>query len=475
MDRCDSSRQPSSAAAAAIDRSDDAAGFPPGFSWGASTSAYQVEGAFDADGRGESIWDRFSHAPGATRAGDTGDVACDSYHRYAEDVALLQRLNLNAYRFSISWPRIQPLGEGAANSRGIAYYDRLVDALLAAGIRPMATLYHWDLPQALEERGGWPERDTAQRFADYASIVANALADRVGRWLILNEPMTFTGAGYWYGVHAPGRKDPAAFLRATHTVNLAQGNAFRALKAIDPKLQIGSAFDAAPMFPASASYPDVAAAERWHRFQNLWFIHPALHGCYPAGVLTADRQEDLLGWRAGDEAIVRAPLDFLGLNYYSPSLVSHAPQGNGLPGLNVEVDWAKAPGSNDTTDIGWDVSPSGLYHIVMRIAHETGNLPLEITENGAAYDVGPGADGEIHDTQRITYLRAHLCELARAIRDGAPVRGYHCWSLLDNFEWARGYSQRFGLVHVDFAQGQRRTIKDSGHWYARVAAANRVA
>jgi beta-glucosidase len=452
--------------------------FPAGFLWGAATSAYQIEGAVGADGRGESIWDRFAHTPGATAGGETGDVACDSYLRYAEDAALLKRLNLASYRFSISWPRIQPDGRGPANARGIAHYDRLVDSLLDAGIRPLATLYHWDLPQALEDSGGWPNRDTALRFVDYVSTIATALADRVADWLVFNEPKTFTGSGYWQGVHAPGRKDPLAYLKATHTVNLAQGAAFRALKAIDVKLKVGSAFDVAPMFPASPSYADLAACERWHRFQNLWFIHPALHGYYPAGVLPADRHEDLLGWQTGDEEIVRAPLDFLGLNYYTPSLVSHSPVGNGIPGARVKVEWAKGPGTDDMspemTDSGWAVYPSGFYDIVMRMAHETGNLPIEITENGAAYNIGPDASGKVRDTQRITYLREHLRALARAIHDGAPVRSYHCWSLLDNFEWARGYSERFGLVHVDFANGQRRTIKESGYWLADVAAANRV-
>jgi beta-glucosidase len=448
--------------------------FPSGFLWGAASSAYQVEGACDADGRGESIWDRFSHTPGATLDGDTGDVACDSYHRYVEDVALLQRFNLESYRFSIAWPRIQPDGHGPVNARGIGYYDRLVDALLDAGIRPLATLYHWDLPQALEDQGGWPNRDIAQRFADYVAQVAPALADRVDHWLIFNEPKTFTSAGYWHGVHAPGRRDPLAYLKATHTVNLAQGSAFRALKAARAGLQVSSAFDVAPMFPASQSYADLAAAERWHRFQNLWFLYPALHGRYPAGVLPADQQDAMLGWRPGDEELVRAPLDFLGLNYYTPSIVSHAPEGNGVPGLRVKAQWAKAPGSNAVTDIGWDVYPSGFHDIVTRMAFEAGNLPIEITENGVADNAVPGPDGRVHDSARISFLRDHLRELARAIRDGAPVRAYHCWSLLDNFEWARGYSQRFGLVHVDFTRQGARTIKDSGYWYGDVASRNRI-
>jgi beta-glucosidase len=458
-----------------LPHTDDQGEFPAGFLWGAATAAYQVEGAVATDGRGESIWDRFSHTPGATADGDTGDVACDSYHRFPEDIALLKCFNLKSYRFSIAWPRIQPQGRGPANPLGVAYYDRLVDALLSAGIRPLATLYHWDLPQALEDEGGWPNRDTALRFADYAAAIGSALADRVENWVIFNEPKTFTSTGYWQGVHAPGRKEPLAYVKATHTVNLAQGSAFRALKAINSRLQVGSAFDVAPMFPASSSYADVAAAERWHRFQNLWYIYPALHGRYPEGVLPADQQDGLLGWLPGDADIVRAPLDFLGLNYYTPSVVRYSPEGEGVPGLRLKAQWAKAPGSNATTDVGWDIFPSGFYDIVMRMAYETGNLPIEITENGTACNVGLNENCQVHDTPRISYLREHLRELARAIRDGAPVRAYHCWSLLDNFEWAGGYSSRFGLVHVDFPNQQARTVKDSGHWYANVAATNRVA
>ncbi len=451
-----------------------AAEFPNGFLWGAATAAYQVEGASRADGKGESIWDRFAHTPGRVLNGDNGDVACDSYHRYGEDIALLRELGIRSYRFSIAWTRIQPDGRGAANEKGLDYYKRLVDALLAAGIRPLATLYHWDLPQPLEDAGGWPERDTAARFADYAAIVARALGDRVKYWNVLNEPKTFTSVGYWYGVHAPGRREPLAFLRATHVANLAQGEATRAIKAIDGSSQVGSALDVAPMYPATSSPEDVAAAERWHRFQNLWFLHPALHGRYPDGVLQEGREAELLGFRAGDERILRAPFDFVGLNYYTPVLVKAAPQGNGVPGLNTESLWATMHGDHPKTDIGWTVYPQGFYDILVQMAKETGPLPIEITENGASYNTAPGADGRIADVERIAYLRDHLKMAARAIHAGVPIRAYHCWSLLDNFEWAYGFTQRFGIVHVDFANGQRRTVKDSARWYAGVAASNRV-
>jgi beta-glucosidase len=449
--------------------------FPPGFLWGAATSAYQIEGAWKEDGKGESIWDRFAHTPGHIKYGTTGDIACDSYHRYVEDLALLRELNLKSYRFSIAWPRIQPTGRGAPNQKGLDHYKRLFDAIERAQIRPLPTLYHWDLPQALEDQGGWPNRDTAERFADYTAIVARALGDRAREWVIFNEPKTFTGVGYWQGRHAPGRRDWHAFLRATHTVNLAQGLAFRALKAADGRLKVGGAFDVAPMFPATQSYADLAAAERWHRFQNLWFVTTALEGHYPEGVLPADRAEALLGLRPGDGRIIRADLDFLGLNYYSPWIVRHATGADSTPDLDLTGTWAAAPGEHPKTDIGWDVYPPGFYDILVRMTRETGGLPIEITENGASYNTRPDAHGAIHDTPRIEYLQSHLASLALAIRDGVPVRAYHCWSLMDNFEWAEGFSQRFGLVYVDFERGRQRTIKDSGRWYAGVAAANRLA
>ena len=449
--------------------------FPPGFLWGTATAAYQAEGAWREDGRGPSIWDTFSHTPGKTRNGDTGDVACDSYHRWREDIAVLKQLGLTSYRFSIAWPRIQPTGRGSANQAGLDYYSRLTDGLLEAGIRPLATLYHWDLPQALEDDGGWPNRDTAGRFTDYSRLVADALSDRIGNWVLFNEPKTFTQMGYLHGVHAPGRKDPLAFVRATHVVNLAQGQAFRALKEIKPTLQVGGAFDVSPMLPATASAEDEAAAVTADALLNLWHLQPALTGEYPAGVLPADRQDDLLGFRPGDEAILRAPFDFVGLNYYTGFRVSRVPGGSGIPGVDVRAEGAIVPGApREKTDIGWDIYPGGLHEILLRVQQVTGDIPIEITENGCAYNTRPDQDGRIRDDARIAYLRSHLKELHRAIKDGVPVRAYHLWSLLDNFEWAEGYAQRFGIVFVDFEQGQKRMMKDSGHWYAHVAATNRV-
>ena len=446
--------------------------FPAGFLWGAATAAYQVEGAWNEDGKGESVWDRFVLAPGKINNGDTGKVACDSYHRYRDDIALLRALNLKSYRFSIAWTRIQANGTGLANQRGLAYYDRLTDALLEAGIRPLPTLYHWDLPQELEDRGGWPNRETAARFADYADIMGRALGDRIENWCLFNESKAFTQLSYWLGVFAPGRKDPLAFLKATHTVNLAHGLGFRALKAANARIKVGSVYDVSPQLPATQSPADVAAAAAMDKLSNLWFVVPVLTGQYPGGVLPVDQQAALLGMRAGDEQTMRANLDFVGLNYYSLTRVSASEQNSGIPGLNATADWAVGP--DDKTDFGWDIYPQGFYDILKRMQTVTGARPIEITENGAAYNDRPDAAGRIPDTRRIAYLRAHLLTLARAIADGVPVRAYHCWSLLDNFEWASGYSQRFGLTYVDFDDHQKRTIKESGYWYAKVALDNRV-
>jgi beta-glucosidase len=449
--------------------------FPKGFLWGASTSAYQIEGAVHEDGRGESIWDRFSHTPGVTKNGATGDIACDSYHRYREDVALMRALNLSAYRFSIAWPRIQPSGQGAPNRKGLDYYRRLVDALLAAGIQPLPTLYHWDIPLALIDSGGWPNRDTAGRFTDYAAIMGRALGDRVKQWALFNEPKAATHYGYLPQNTEPCGNDALKHLRASHTINLAQGQAFAALKSIARGIKASSVFDLSPMYPATDSEADRAAAHRFHLFQNLWYIKPALEGRYPEGVVPAERLYDLLGFRDGDERLMRAELDYIGINYYSRFFVRHAPLPNGVPGLDVRPAWGAAA-AKERTDFGWEVYPQGLYEIIATIHRETGGKRiLHVTENGAAYNTAPGADGRIPDSKRTDFLRAHIGMVARAIADGYPVSSYYCWSLLDNFEWLQGYTQRFGLVYVDFEHGQSRTIKESGRWYARVAGTNQLA
>jgi beta-glucosidase len=447
--------------------------FPRNFFWGAATAAYQIEGAWKDDGKGESIWDRFAHTPGKIKNGDTGDVACDSYHRWREDVALLRAMNLNSYRFSISWPRIQPTGSGAANSKGVDYYSRLVDALLEARIRPFVTLYHWDLPQALEDDGGWPNRDTASRFADYVELVARALGDRVSDWILFNEPSAFTDLGYLEGTHAPGRKSLIDFLRASHTVNLAQGAGFRALKATRPTARVGTAFSMSACEPATNSEQDLLAAERCHAITNLWFLEPALKGRYPEAL--AFSPETAMGIKSGDLDKMRAPLDFVGINLYYRTIAS-AP--GALERLSHTQQWLfpvkmTSGQQGPRADNGWEVWPRALYDVVTRITRDFNRPQIEITESGCAYNDSPDAGGAIRDTRRIQYHWQYLQALAGAIADGADVRGYHAWSLLDNFEWAEGFSQRFGLAYVDF-KTQQRTIKDSGRWYAKVAAENVV-
>jgi len=447
--------------------------FPKNFLWGTATAAYQIEGAWQDGGKGESIWDRFAHTPGKIKHGDTGDIACDSYHRWREDIALMRAMNLNSYRFSISWPRIQPSGSGPPNSQGIDYYSRLIDALLEARIRPLVTLYHWDLPQALEDAGGWPNRDTAARFADYADLVARSLGDRVSDWMLFNEPSAFTDLGYLEGVHAPGRKGLLDFLRASHTVNLAQGVGFRALKAARPSARLGTAFSMSSCEPATNSAEDKLAAERAHAITNLWFLEPALRGRYPEAFTFLP--ETAMGIKSSDLEKMRAPLDFVGINLYYRTIAS-AP--TALDRFTHAQEWLfpvrMAGGQQGAkTDIGWEVWPQALYDMVMRITRDYNRPEMQITESGCAYNDPPDASGAVHDVSRIAYHRDYLAALAHAIADGADVRGYQAWSLMDNFEWAEGFSQRFGLAYVDF-KSQKRTIKDSGKWYAKVAAENRV-
>ncbi|MEU8886762.1 GH1 family beta-glucosidase [Streptomyces sp. NPDC048442] len=454
--------------------------FPSDFLWGSATAAYQVEGAVREDGRTPSIWDTYSHTPGRTENGDTGDVACDHYHRRAADVALMADLNLTAYRFSVSWPRVQPTGRGPAVQRGLDFYRALADDLLDRNITPSLTLYHWDLPQELEDAGGWPARDTAYRFAEYAGLVAEALGDRVELWTTLNEPWCSAFLGYGSGVHAPGRTDPVAALRAAHHLNLAHGLGTQALRAALPaRARIGISLNPSVVRPLTPSPQDTDAARRIDALANRVFTGPLLQGAYPADLL-ADTAA-LTDWsfvEPGDEATAHQRLDMLGINYYTPAVVSHAPDttaprsdGHGAsnhspwPAADT-VAFHQPPG--ERTEMGWSVDPSGLYELLVRYGREAPGVPLYITENGAAYDDKPGADGTVHDPERIAYLHAHLTAVQRAMEVGADVRGYFLWSLMDNFEWSYGYSKRFGAVHVDFAT-QVRTPKSSGRWYAEVA------
>ncbi len=444
--------------------------FPKGFRWGSATASYQVEGAWNVDDKGESIWDRFSHTVGRVKGGWTGDIACDDYHRFPEDIAIMKQMKLNSYRYSIAWPRIQPSGSGAANQKGIDYYKRLTDAVLAAGMRPLVTLYHWDLPQTLEDKGGWPNRDTAARFADYVDLTVRALGDRIQTWAIFNEPWVFTYLGYGQLVHAPGKNDFDLFLKASHTVNLAQGDAFRAIKAIAPKSKVGSAFSMSPVKPLTNAPEDAAAASRFDAFNNVWFLETALHGKYPDAFVHGTPLKTM-GFESGDDKRMTAPLDWIGVNYYFRRLASApttpVPEKPSYASMGFDVvDGREGP----ITENGWEVYPRGIYDIVMRVANAY-KLPIEITENGCSYGDYPDASGRVADQRRIHFYREHLRELAHAIHDGADVRGYHAWSILDNFEWAEGYTQRFGMVYIDFPT-QRRFIKDSAKWYSRVASTN---
>ncbi|MCC3770833.1 GH1 family beta-glucosidase [Streptomyces sp. UNOC14_S4] len=448
--------------------------FPPGFLWGAATAAYQIEGAAREDGRTPSIWDTFSHTPGRTLGGDTGDIATDHYHRRAEDVRLMAGLGLGAYRFSVSWPRVQPGGRGHASQPGLDFYRALVDDLLDHGIRPVLTLYHWDLPQELETAGGWPERGTAHRFADYAHLVAEALGDRVELWTTLNEPWCSAFLGYGTGVHAPGRRDDLAALRAAHHLNLAHGLGAQALRAALPSTaQVSVTLNSAVVRARTDAPEDLDARRRVDALGTRIFTEPMLRGAYPEDLI-ADTA-GITDWsfaHDGDADVIRHPLDSLGINYYTPTVVSAGTDNDRSrtdrlpwPDSGI-VAFHQPPGKRTAMD--WSVDPTGLHELLTRCAREFPGLPLVVTENGAAYDDKPDGSGAVHDPERIAYLHAHLDAVRRALADGADVRGYFLWSLLDNFEWAYGYSKRFGMVYVDYAT-QTRTPKSSAHWYAQVA------
>ncbi|WP_119730733.1 GH1 family beta-glucosidase [Thermomonospora amylolytica] len=455
-------------------------GFPAGFLWGAATAAYQIEGAAGEDGREPSIWDTYSHTPGRVLNGDTGDVAADHYHRWADDVRIMAELGLMAYRFSIAWPRIMP--GGRFNPKGADFYSRLVDALLERGIAPVATLYHWDLPQHLEDAGGWPVRDTALRFAEYAEAIGRVLGDRVHTWTTLNEPWCSAFLGYGSGVHAPGRTDAAAAIAAAHHLNLGHGLAVEALHSVaGPQARYSVTLNLHHVRGESASEAD--AVRRVDGIANRIFLDPMLTGRYPD-----DLREDtaaITDWgfvRDGDEKTIAVPLDVLGVNYYAPTLVRRwdgsAPKqtadGHGasahtaFPGCE-DVEFLAQPGPY--TAMGWPIDATGLTELLLRLHRDHPGTPLMITENGAAFDDRVDADGRVRDERRVAYLRDHIGAAKAALDAGVDLRGYFVWSLMDNFEWAYGYSRRFGIVHIDY-ESQQRTWKDSAHWYRRVIAAN---
>jgi beta-glucosidase len=440
--------------------------FPDGFTWGVATSAYQIEGAVAEDGRGDSIWDTFCRRPGAVRDGQTGDVADDHYHRWPEDVALMSDLGIGAYRFSIAWPRVQPSGAGPANRAGLDFYDRLADELLAQGIAPVPTLYHWDLPQPLEDTGGWLARDTAYRFADYAALAAERLADRIPLWITLNEPYIVTTFGYALGFHAPGRELMLGALPTAHHQLLGHGLATAALRAGGAR-QVALTNNCSPIWPASQSPADLAAAAALDTLQNRLFNDPVLLGDYPDLSAFGIGEEGLDAIRPGDLDLISAPIDALGINYYSPTRVSARPnsplpfQLEPIPGYPV-------------TEFGWPVIPAGLTELLTHFQDRYAEWlpPVWITENGCSVADEPDPAGVIDDQPRIRYLDGHLRAVADAITAGVDVRGYLYWSLLDNFEWSEGYHQRFGLVHVDYAT-QRRTPKASFGWYRDLIASHR--
>ena len=450
--------------------------FPDGFVWGAATAAYQIEGAVREGGRGPSIWDTFSRTPGKVFAGHTGDVACDHYHRYADDVALMADLGLASYRFSVAWPRIQPDGTGPVNPAGLDFYDRLVDELVGKGIDPIVTLYHWDLPQTLEDRGGWASRETAEAFADYAAAVYARLGDRVRTWTTLNEPWCSAYLGYASGMHAPGRADPADAFAAVHHLNLAHGLATRTLRSAGAQT-IGITLNPAAVVPMDPQNPaDLEAVRVIDGLQNRIFFDPILRGQYPTDMLEHMRRFSDLAWlRDGDEAIIGAPIDVLGINFYSPTYVRADPDAPGNPNAPGADGVGYRPPVGPVTDMGWQIEPATLTTLLERIATDYPGTPLLITENGAAYPDGPGADPErVADTDRVNYLDGHLRACHEAIARGVDLRGYFVWSLLDNFEWAFGYQKRFGIVHVDYAT-QKRVLKDSALWYREVIRRNGLA
>jgi len=441
--------------------------FPAGFLWGAATSAYQIEGSPLADGAGPSIWHRFVHTPGLMSNGDTGDVACDHYRRFASDVALMKNLGLNAYRFSVSWSRVLPHGAGAVNPPGLGFYERLVDALLQAGIEPTPTLYHWDLPAALDDRGGWLNPDVAHWFADYAQLLFRRLDDRVKRWTTLNEPWVVTDGGYLYGALAPGHRNLFETPIASHNLLRAHGMAVQAYRA-EGRHQVGIVVNIEPKYPASDEPEDMAATRRAQAYMNEQYLDPVLLGRYP------DLLPEIFGqawpnWPAADLQLISQPIDFVGVNYYTRSVTRHDPDAWLLHASRV-----KQPGAV-YTETDWEVFPQGLLDTLVWMTDRYGKIPLYVTENGAAFqDPPPGPDGRIIDAHRIGYLREHLKALHDAIARGVDVRGYFAWSLLDNLEWSLGFSKRFGIVHVDFTT-QVRTPKASAGFYSDVIASHGAA
>jgi beta-glucosidase len=439
---------------------DEKSTFPPDFLWGTATASYQIEGAAHEDGRGPSVWDRFCATPGKVRNGDSGERACDFYHRYPADIGLMRDLGRDAFRFSIAWPRILPRGRGPVNEAGLDFYDRLVDELLEHEIEPFATLFHWDTPQALEDAGGWPSRATAEAFVDYTAAVARRLGDRVSHWITHNEPWVHAWIGHSSGQHAPGRTSERDAVAAAHHLLLSHGWAAEVIRAASPDARVGITLDLAQVYSASENPEDEAAAWQIDGEGNRWFLDPIFLGAYPADLL--ERNELVAPFvQDGDLSTISAPLDFLGVNNYSRFVVVA-----GTEGPQIVRD-----SEAEHTDMGWEVYPDGLHEILIRVARDYAPRAIYVTENGAAFGDVRGHDGRVHDPERTAYLKSHIAAVSRAIGDGAPVQGYFVWSLLDNFEWHHGYSKRFGIVYIDYPTLER-VPKDSFYWYRDFIASN---
>jgi beta-glucosidase len=466
--------------------------FPAHFVWGSATAAFQIEGAAAEDGRGQSIWDTFCATPGKVHNGDTGEVACDHYHRLAEDLDLMVQLGLPSYRFSVSWPRVIPSGSGAVNQAGLDFYSRLVDGLLQRNITPLLTLYHWDLPQLLQDAGGWTNRETAERFAEYADVIGRSLGDRIPTYTTLNEPWCAAFLGYSAGVHAPGLTDNASALAAAHHLNLAHGRAVSALRSVaGADTQMSVTLNLAQVYPATDKPADLDAARHVDAISNRIFLEPMLRGDYPADLI--EGTSHITDWsfvHDGDLAAINQPLDVLGVNFYTPASVAAATdeiraqvtgrwvndpsQADAGPSVYPGTDRAfSIPQPGPYTDMGWPIRPEAFTDLLLRVHKDYPEIPLVITENGCAYPDVVAIDGGVHDPDRIDYVARHLAAVHDAIVAGADVRGYYLWSLMDNFEWAWGYSKRFGMIHVDY-DTLVRTPKDSALWFRDVIAANAV-
>ncbi len=440
--------------------------FPEDFTWGSATASYQIEGAYNEDGKGESIWDRFSHIPGKILNGDTGDIACDHYHLYQEDVALMKEIGLDSYRFSIAWSRVLPDGKGKVNEKGMDFYKRLIDELLQAEINPAVTLYHWDLPQELQERGGWANRDTAKYFAEYAQLIFAELGDKVTRWITHNEPWVAAMAGYATEEHAPGISDYQTAIQASHHLLLSHGLAVDRFREMGLNSQIGITLNLTPAYPWTDNQADIKAAERFDGYVNRWFLDPIFKGSYPEDMV--ELYQDKVGGFQKNESdleIIGNKIDFLGINYYTRAVVKADGKNNIFGYKEVK------PKGKEYTAMNWEVYSEGLYQLLTRVHKEYTSIPLYITENGAALNDKIDDDCKVHDNIRIDYLRDHFKTAHRLIKEGVPLKGYYVWSLMDNFEWALGYSKRFGLIYIDY-ETQQRILKDSSLWYREVIERN---